>query len=327
MVSAITPSEGPFSGGTPIHISGAHFAAGAVVTVGNAQATDVVVESDSSIAAKTGPSSPGPADVAVTVAGGAGGLPGAFNYHAVSGEPPVIVSIAAHGGRPNEPLNFADTGEEISVTATVEDPDTPSEQLVFQWTADTGTFTETGATVKWHAPPDATTPATITLSLSVTDNTGNSASSSAAISLHDSVKEVGGLAREFLLDFSDSSRPASFVVRNFSKSPRCERERDAEFDQIDENRRLYRITSSSVGAPKVNVQFASQPCSYVPRNGDACAVVPATWDSVCVTTDPACIPGRSEGTDYVTAVYEDSAWRLCASYFQPRGTARPSFIR
>ena len=327
VVSAVTPSDGPFVGGTIIHISGANFGAGAIVAIGGATATDVVVESDSSITAKTGPSTPGPADVAVTVGGRTGRLPGAFNYLAVSGEPPVIASIVARGMHPNEPVNFADTGEEITVTATVEDPDTPPEHLAFQWTTDTGTFTETGATVKWHAPSDATTPATITLSLSVADNTGNSASSSTTISLHDSVKEIGNLARDFLLDFSDSTKPAGVVVRNFSKSPRCERERDAEFDQIDENRRLYRITSSSVGDAKVNIQFASQPCSYVPRNGDACAVIPATWDSICVGADSACKPGRSEGTDYVTAVYEESQWRLCASYFQPHGTARPNFIR
>ena len=205
IVSAVTPSDGPFIGGTTIHISGANFGAGgAVVTVGGVPANDVVVESPSAITAKTGPSAPGPADVAVTVSGRTGRLPGAFTYLGVSGEPPVIASIVARGARPNEPQNFADVGEEITVTATVTDPDTPSEQLVFHWTADTGTFTDSGATVKWRAPTDATAPAAITLSLSVADNTGNSATSSTTISLHDSVKEIGDLAREFLLDFSDS---------------------------------------------------------------------------------------------------------------------------
>jgi hypothetical protein len=298
-----------------------------VVTVGGVPATDVVVESSSAITAKTGQSAPGPADVAVTISGRTGRLPAAFTYLAVSGEPPVIASIVARGMRPNEPLNFADAGEEITVTATATDEDTPAEQLVFHWTADTGTFTDTGATVKWSAPSDATTPAAITLSLNVADNTGNSATSSTTISLHDSVKEVGNLARDFLLDFSDSTKPAVFVVRNFTKSPRCERERDDEFSQIEENRRLYRITSSSVGDPKVNIQFVSRPCVYEPREGDACAAVPSSWDSVCAGADSACKPGRSDGTDYVTAVYEETQWRLCASYFQSHGTARPNFIR
>ena len=216
IVSAVTPSDGPLIGGTSIHISGANFGAGgAVVTVGGVPATDVVVESSSSITAKTGAAAPGPAEVAVTVSGRTGRLPGAFNYLAVSGEPPVIASIVARGARPNEPPNFADVGEEIIVTATVADPDTPSEQLVFQWTADIGTLTDSGAIVKWRAPSDASTPATATLSLSVSDNTGNSASSSTTISVHDSVKEVGSLAREFLLDFSDSTKPAAFVVTQF----------------------------------------------------------------------------------------------------------------
>ena len=330
IVSGVTPSDGPFIGGTSIHISGTNFAAGAGVTVGGVPATDVVVESPSSISAKTGASVPGPAEVAVTVSGRTGRLPGAFTYLAVSGEPPVIASIVAAGARPNEPPNFADTGEEITVTATVADPDTPSEQLVFQWTADTGTFTDSGATVKWRAPSDASTPATITLSLSVSDNTGNSATSSRTISLHDSVKEIGNLARDFLVDFSDSTKPPAFVVRNFSKSPRCERERDDEFNDVDKNRTYYRIDSSRVGDATVTVQFAGKPCSYIPKEGDACAVVPATWQSTCLVTNPDCTAGdkpRSDGTDYVTAVFEQSQWKLCASYFQSRGTARPNFIR
>jgi hypothetical protein len=78
IVSAVMPSDGPFSGGTSIHISGANFEAGAVVTIGGVPATDVVVESSSAITAKTGPSAPGAADVAVTVGGRTGRLPGAF---------------------------------------------------------------------------------------------------------------------------------------------------------------------------------------------------------------------------------------------------------
>lgn len=326
-VYTVTPSAGPFIGGTRVTISGANFAAGAAVTIGGVAATEVVVESASSISAKTGPAVPGPADVAVTVEGRTGALPGAFTYLAVSGEPPAITSIVARGTRPNEPRSFADTGEEVTVVATVADSDTLAEQLVFLWTSDAGVFTETGASVKWRAPSDVAIPATVTLSLSVADHTGNTATGSTTVKVHDSVKEVGDLAREFLLDFSDSEKSPAVVVRNFSKSPRCEKERDDEFSQIEENRRLYRIRSSSIGPANVSVRFGSRPCSYVPRDGDACAAIPATWDSVCRTADPACIPGRSDGIDHVTAVYEDTQWRLCASYFQPRGPARPSFIR
>jgi hypothetical protein len=324
-VFAIAPSSGPMAGGTAVQVSGNNFAAGATVTIGDAPAADVVVNSSTSISAKTpARSSTGPADVTVTVAGKAATLAGGFTYQVDPG-PPVIDGITARGSRPNEPAGFADIDEDIVVSATVRDPDTPIDQLQFQWTADVGTFNGSGAAVTWRAPADAPTPRVVTLSLTVADNAG-SATSSTIVSLHNSIKEVGDLSREFLIDFSDSSKPAAFVVRNFSKSPRCEAERDAEFSQIEENRRLYRITSSSIGAATVNVQFASRPCAYQPRNGDACAAVPATWNSVCVTSDPTCVP-LAEGVDFVTAVYEQFEWRLCASYFEGRGATARSFIR
>src|SRR4026209_2555532 len=54
VASAIDPNHGPAGGGTAIHITGDHFAAGAVVSIGGSMATDVVVESSTSIIAKTG---------------------------------------------------------------------------------------------------------------------------------------------------------------------------------------------------------------------------------------------------------------------------------
>ena len=40
-----------------------------------------------------------------------------------------------------------------------------------------------------------------------------------------------------------------------------------------------------------------------------------------------CSPGRVQGIDYVTAVYEQSQWKLCASYFQSTGPVRQGFIK
>jgi len=45
------------------------------------------------------------------------------------------------------------------------------------------------------------------------------------------------------------------------------------------------------------------------------------------TPGVTCTPGRSQGIDYVTAVYEDSQWKLCASYFQSGGKVQPGFIK
>jgi len=209
----------------------------------------------------------------------------------------------------------------------VQDPDTPADQLTYEWSADAGTFTGTGATVQWRAPASA---ATVKLTLVVSD--GTRVTSSANVSVHDSIKEVGELARLFLLEFSDSSiRSPEFVVRNFSTSPRCVRDRDLEFDDVVKNRRFFLIESSSIGPASVTVQFAGKPCTFRPLDGDACAVVPVVWNSLCLETNSDCAAGertRADGRDYVTAVFEGSNWRLCASNFDPRdGIFRPNFIR
>ncbi len=332
-VFAIAPSTGPISGGTTVQISGNNFAAGAVVMFGDAAATDIIVNSSTIITAKTpSRSSTGAVDVTVNVAGKVGTLGGGFSYKE---DPvaPVIDSIIARGSKPNEPAGFADIDEDITVTATVSDPDTPGDQLQFQWTADVGAFSGSGATVTWRAPADAQTPQEVKLSLTVTDGAA-SATSSTIISLHNSIKEVGDLAREFLLDFSNSNNPSAFVVRNFSKSPRCEGERDSEFNDTEKNREIYRIESASIGQATVTLRFASVPCTWRPDHpigGDACAVIPAAWTSLCLKTNPECVAGTHphvEGTDYVTAVFEQTQWRLCGSQFQSRdGIDRPRFIR
>jgi hypothetical protein len=238
----------------------------------------------------------------------------------------VITSVTAQGSRPNEPKNFADLDEEVAVTAVVDDPDTAADRLTFEWSAEAGTFSGTGANVTWKAPGDVSTPKAIVLTVKVSDPGSNSTTGTATLSLHNSVKEVGDLSRQFLLDFSDSKNGAAFVVRNFTKSPRCEADRDEEFNEVDANRNTYRITSSNIGPATVKVQFASLPCSYVPRDGDACASVPSTWDSVCAP-GVTCTPGRSQGIDHVTAVYEGTEWKLCASYFQSGGSLVKGFIK
>jgi hypothetical protein len=320
-VFSVSPSRGPVAGGTSLRISGANFAAGASVTIGGVAAKNVSVESASAIVAMTDQHAAGASDITVSVSGRSGTLPGGFTYEGVSGAPPVVTAIVARGMRQNEPAAFADLGEEINVTATVQDPDTPSDQLTFDWTGESGTFTGSGGSVKWRAPAQATTPGQVKLTLTVSDRTGNVVSSTTSVGLHDSIKEVGDLARLFLLDFSNSTiRSPDVVVRNFSTSARCEKGRSAEFEDVVKNRYLYSIESSVVGSASVNFQFAGKPCSYKPENGDACAAVPTVWQSLCLVTNPECVAGqrpRVEGIDYVTAVFEQPQWKLCASNYGP----------
>jgi hypothetical protein len=242
--------------------------------------------------------------------------------------PPVVDGLTARGTRPNEPPGFADLNEEIQVSASVSDPDTPIDQLQFEWRSDVGTFSGSGANVTWRAPADVRTPLQVTLNLRVADDRG-SASSAIAVSVHDSNKEVGDLAREFLLDFSDSSKPPDYVTRNFSTGPRCIKERNGEFGDVVKNRTLYKIETYTIDEAKsVKVAFNSVPCTFNPLqpiNGDACAVIPSSWNSLCLVTNPECTAGEhthADGLDYVTEVYEGTQWRLCGSKYGPRNGIR-----
>jgi hypothetical protein len=260
---------------------------------------------------------------------------------------PVIDSIVLRGTRPQEPTGFADLGEKITVVAKVRDDETPVEQLIYEWSAPVGTFTGTGASVTWQAPATGTTPSDVTFTLKVTEKYGpasnpqgfsHDVSGTATLSLHDSVKEVADMARQFLLDFSDSNiRDTKFILRNFDNTtPACIAGHDSEFDDVDRNRINYRILSSFVGNPAVTVKFSTL-CEFRERGADACAEVAVDWHSVRLTDNdfPGGTPkGGTEhafGIDQVTAVYlpAQKKWNLCESDFNGSNAlgVRSSFIK
>ena len=52
--------------------------------------------------------------------------------------------------------------ETVTVTASVRDAETPADQLIYEWSADGGTFAGQGASVTWRPAGDAATPANVT---------------------------------------------------------------------------------------------------------------------------------------------------------------------
>jgi hypothetical protein len=234
--------------------------------------------------------------------------------------PPVISAISIQGSRSSEPAGFADLSESVSVKADVRDDETPVAQLQFVWSSAAGTFSGSGSSVTWQAPAQGTTPGNVTLRLEVVERYGpptaptafeHRVSSNATVRLHDSAREVGDMARQFLLDFSDSSiRDVAYIMRNFE--PGCYGTAD-EAAQVAENRARFQIVSSSVGAAAVTVNFGGV-CPFRSRSGDACVQVPVLWDSIDLSTG---VRGVVRGTDQVAAVYVRSRgeWRLCDSQF------------
>src|SRR5688572_3588544 len=63
---------------------------------------------------------------------------------------PVVSSLIAQGARRAEPPNLADANEELVVTASVSDVETPVERLTFEWSSPVGTFSGQGPSVRWR---------------------------------------------------------------------------------------------------------------------------------------------------------------------------------
>lgn len=244
---------------------------------------------------------------------------------------PVVESITIQGTRPKEPAGFSDVGENVVVTAKVRDDETPVDQLQYSWSAPLGTFTGTGATVTWQAPASVSAPTDVTLTLRVVEKYGSTlqfqhdVTAGATLSLHDSIREVGDMSRQFLLDFSDSSiRDVSSIMRNFQ--PGCYGTAD-ETAQVTENRRRYQIIESSVGSPSTTVNFGGV-CPYQSRRGDACTAVAVFWKSI--DHDEHDIVGAVAGTDWLASFYypDQKRWRLCDSSFEGHLAAHlRAFIR
>ena len=248
---------------------------------------------------------------------------------------PTIDSIAVQGRRAKQPANFADVRETIDVTATVRDPETALEELIYQWSATVGTFTGTGRAVTWTAPETASQPTTVTITLKVIENYGHpgqaktfsqDVTSTTTLALHDSAKEVGEISRQFLLDFSDTNvKDWQYVMRNFSAAACPDpREVDSEKNDVVRNYTEYDMKAFTIGTPKVTVNFGGF-CEFRGKQGDACAVVPAFWDSL---HKPSGSRSTSNGDDIIAAVYsvKDSRWWLCASDYRSVTTLAPTHI-
>lgn len=266
-------------------------------------------------------------------------IPGASNV------PPTIIRVSVTPPRESQPTRLATIGDSIALSADVVDPDTPLNRLEYNWTAvpPLGTFSGDGVSVRWTAPSRVDPPLAIDLVLTVIerylepDSLGfpvlreHRVQRATTVNVHDSVGEIGSMALDFLTLFSDSSRTAAEVLHNFSRT--CDGGngyRDEQAD-IERNRATKIILTYSLGEPSVSFAYGSrQACARKEGTpGDACAEVVVTWVDRDIPTPQnpgGGIPVEVRGTDFVSAVYEDTRWRLCHSRWTAfetvSGTAR-----
>jgi hypothetical protein len=244
----------------------------------------------------------------------------------VNNTPPVIGKFTVQGTRTNEPPSFADVSENVPVTVIVTDAESPIGSLKFNWSSPIGTFSGSGPSVIWKAPAQVDAPTLVTLSLEVVEtytsqgkSIENKVSASTVVSVHDSIKEVGDMSRQFLLDFSDSNIPTATVMRNFQ--PGCYGT-DEEAGQVTTNRQDLRITAWTVDLPTTSVGFGGF-CPIPTRNpvrGDACSHMHTDWHSVAIRDLDWLAKGQStdaHGVDYLSAFYypDQNRWRLCDSQY------------
>ena len=233
--------------------------------------------------------------------------------------PPVISGIEIEPAR-------VELKQEVTVRATVQDAETPAGSLTYEWAADGGTFTGSGATVTWRPPADAVTPADYVLRLTVIERYGDSnsqenrvTSNSPAVRVHDSPTELRDMSLAFLESFADSDVPADQCLVDFSDS--C-RGKESERRDIEENREYYRILSSSLDFDDVDISsdFLS-----------AWVVVDCEFRSrvrKCPDNTPGCVVGaieRAKGECLLSAIYENRRWWLCDSSFD--GVVTPGLRR
>jgi len=246
---------------------------------------------------------------------------------------PAIDGITALGRRPKEPARFADVRETIDVTATVRDPETPIEELTYQWSATAGTFTGTGRAVTWTAPDTVMQP-TVTITLKVIEAYGHpgqakifsqETTGTVTISLHDSIKELADMAGRFLTEFSKPQTNQDWrdIMRDFNAAvcptPSLVEE---EKDDVVRNYTYYEMHTYAIWPATVVTNFGGT--CLRDRQGDACISVPARWDSTDTRTKQR---GVAEGVDHLSAVYSpaQSRWWLCSSDWVPTGTLGYSF--
>ena len=233
---------------------------------------------------------------------------------------PTIVSLTASSQR-------VDADAEVTLTAVVQDAETPLDQLTYQWSSTPigGDFIGSGAQIRWRAPRGQTTPAIYSIKLTVVEkyvSAGQPAqqdvSKSVDVHYNDSPAEVRRIGMRFLTElFPDFTVAPAAAVQDFSVS--CPG-KGFELSDVTNNRKNFHILSGSYSPGPID--FDSTKTS---------ATVSGQCTFVDIPTDPTNpFYNRREsvtGICTLTAVYESWRWYLCNSSFRGISTTPLNQLR
>lgn len=212
------------------------------------------------------------------------------------------------------------------MTATVDDAAPALGAVTYEWSANVGRVTGTGASAVWRLDKGTiSTGADVIVSLTVVKpyqalENGQVVSrehrvtrQAAAFRVHDSAAEISRIVLTFLVDYFGKFEvsPDACMVDFSPGCPGTALERE----DVIKNRRERRIISvdARIGGIEINgtgtFAWIDAPCTF--RDTDL-AGVPHTTSGVCV----------------LSAIYENNRWWLCSSNYNPDGKdSTPSMSR
>ncbi len=228
---------------------------------------------------------------------------------AVKNDPPVIQQIAVGVAR-------AEVDQNVPVTATIVDHESPSSSLTYTWKANAGTFTGSGPAVTWRlAKGSVPTPVNVTISLEVTDayqdfdpnglpipREHHVTAAAAPFPAHDSRAEFTKMGVDFLVTYfghSDVS-PKDCLV-DFSDT--CRGKAD-ELGDIVQNRSLFLILNAEAHVDQID---------FNPAMDHADITAPCTFQDRELKTGRE---GITIGNCTMAAVYKGQRWWLCDSHLR-----------
>ena len=252
-----------------------------------------------------------------------GGNGGGGGVGEVANTPPVVKAVVASDTR-------IEVGSPVTLTATVEDAETPVANLQFAWTLPPGSMTAAGngSSIAWTPGAGFTTPADFTITVTVTETytsggqqKQNTASGTVPVHVNNSPKELADLSLRFLGNFADSKVSPDTCVSEFT--PSCSGKKE-ELTDISNNRHDFQILSSSLRHKGID-----------PTTSKTKATVhtDCAFTSLVITREPWSCSAKDcpynavqnvKGDCYTTNVYEQGRWWLCDSHFNPAPGLAPS---
>jgi hypothetical protein len=199
----------------------------------------------------------------------------------------------------------------LDVSSVVTDQETSPANLIYEWAATTGTFSGSGANVRWGIQA-VTTPSAVDLTLTVIERYTVPVAGGGVETRENRASKTTTVHAD---DFIHPERSPEFCVRNFSNS--CQGKQD-ELSDIRDNRRLFVIdpAQSSLGTDSISFYDTGNVLRRIAvppsQAGFAEFLGPCRFVSTRIATG-----GRevASGTCRLTTVYEDWQWHLSDSNF------------